>query len=111
MRTIFDMNNDPLSVVDENGRIIIANKALSEVMNVSPDEIEGMNMLDPQTFFFDTEDLKLKLKNALKRGKNFKTRVIEVKSSEGKHKFFINGQCFRSTENSTYRILLQFVAH
>ena len=111
VRTIFDMNNDPLGVVDENGRIAIANKALSGFMHISPSEIEGINMLDQQPFVFDTGDLKLKLKNALKHGKNFKTRAFEVKSSKGKQRFFINGRILGTTENSTCRIFLQFVEH
>jgi two-component system, chemotaxis family, CheB/CheR fusion protein len=109
VRTLFDLNPDPMAVLDENGRVIIANRALSKVMNVPPEEIVGKDMLDLQTLVNVKADLKLKLKSALKQGKNFKTRAFEIKSSEGKQKFFISSRILKNIEDSTYRVLLQFV--
>jgi two-component system, chemotaxis family, CheB/CheR fusion protein len=108
VRTIFDLNPDPVVVLDENGRMIIANTALSKVMNVSPEVIEGKDIADLQTLVNVKADLKLKLKSALKQGKDFKTRAFEIKSSEGKQKYFINARMLKNIDGSKYLILLQF---
>jgi two-component system CheB/CheR fusion protein len=109
VRTIFDLNPDPLAVLDENGRMIIANTALSKVIEIPQEEIDGKDMLDLQPLVKITADLKTKMKGALKQGKNFKTRAFEIKSSEGKHKYFIDARLLKNNEDSIYRILIQFV--
>ena len=109
VRSVFDMNPDPMAVLDEDGKMVIANTVLSELMNISPEDIKGMDMLGVQNHILEQIDLKSELKTALKQNKNFKTRAFEIETPEGKQRFAINGQIIRKDDDFPYRILLQFM--
>jgi hypothetical protein len=58
---------------------------------------------------FDAIDLKSELKTALKKGKGFSTRPVELKLPEGSQPFAIHGRIIKAGDDDPYRILLHFV--
>jgi two-component system CheB/CheR fusion protein len=105
---VFDMNPDPMAVLDESGKMVIANTALSEIMNVSPKEINGRELLGFQSGALEQLTLKSKLKIALEKGEDFNTDAFEVFLSSGKQKYAIKGSIIKLDADFPYRILLQF---
>jgi two-component system CheB/CheR fusion protein len=111
VRAVFDMNTDPMLVLNKEGKMIIANTAISELTGISQEDIQGTDFFDFQSGISDQTDLKSQLKTALNQGKNFKTEAFEVNSSDGKQIFSIHGRIIKKDKDFPYRILLQFVKH
>jgi len=108
VRAVFDMNTDPMAVLDDNGKMIIANTALSEILEVLQKDIHGTELLGFQSGVLEQATLKSKLKSALENGQNFKTKAIEINSPAGKQVFAIKGSIIKLDADFPYRILLQF---
>jgi two-component system CheB/CheR fusion protein len=108
VRAVFDMNDDPMAVLDESGKMVIANTALSEIMSVSQKEVNGMNLVGFQSGVLKQVTLESKLKTALENGEDFFTDAFEVILSSGKEKFAIKGSIIKLDPDFPYRILLQF---
>jgi two-component system CheB/CheR fusion protein len=83
VRHAFDMNPDPIAVLDSQGRIVIANTQLSELFGIAQNKVNDMDFLSVLPGTFDAIDLKSELKTALRKGKGFSTRLVELKSPEG----------------------------
>jgi two-component system CheB/CheR fusion protein len=109
VRNVFDMNPDPIAVLDKNGRMVIANSAFSELLNIDEKEVKGMNLLHDQPFNCGPINLKSKLENTLKKGEDFTTHALELKTPEGNQRFVIHGQIIRGGDDYPARILLHFV--
>ncbi len=108
VRAVFDMNTDPMAVLDKIGKIVIANTALSEILNVSQKEIYSMELLGFQSGVLEQVTLKSKLKTALENGQNFETEAIEINLPAGKQTFVIKGSIIKLDADFPYRILLKF---
>jgi two-component system CheB/CheR fusion protein len=109
VRHAFDMNPEPTAVLDSRGRMVIANTQLAELLGVAQNDIDGMDFLSDQSVIFDSIGLKSELESALKKGKDFTTRPVEVKSPEGSQRFAIHGRIIKGGDDYPYRILLHFV--
>jgi len=109
VRHAFDMNPDPVAVLDNQGRMVIANTELSSLLNVAQNEIKGMDLLSRQRSIFETIDLTSELKTALDNDTDFTTGSFEINSVEGSQRFALHGRIIKGSDDSPYRILLQFL--
>lgn len=109
VRAIFDMNADPMVVLDDDNRMVIANTAFTRLMNISQKDIVGLDILSLQNSLLEQIDLKASLKTALEKNKNFKTAAFEAKSTDGIQEYSIHSRIFRQDKDRLYRILLHFV--
>jgi two-component system CheB/CheR fusion protein len=109
LRTIFDMNSDPMVVLDENGKLIIANTVFSDVLNIPQTDIEKMDISKLNRFIPKQISLKPMLKTALTEGDEFKTKDFVLNSSNNTQKYSIHGRIILKNQNFPYRILLKFV--
>jgi two-component system CheB/CheR fusion protein len=109
VRAVFDMNTDPMLVLDKDGKMVIANTAISELIGISQENIRGTDFFDFQVGISEQTDLKSKFKTASKQAKNFITEAFEVKSSDGNQRFRIDGHIIKKDKNFPYRILLRFI--
>lgn len=109
VRHVFDMNSEPMAVLDNKGRMVIANTRFSELMNIADDKVSGLELLSAQSSILDAIDLRSKLKTALKDNKDFTTRTLQMKSPGGNQQFVIHGRIIKGGDDYPYRILLQFV--
>jgi len=108
VRTVFDMNQDPMLVLDEGGKIVIANTRYSEITATSPEENLGLDFVASRREIPREIGLKTKLNAALEQGKNFETDTFEIETPEGTLNFKIIGRIIEDTKEFPYRILLQF---
>ncbi len=104
-RAVFDMDPDPMAVLDDGGGIVIANQALSRRMTIAQEEIEGTDLLKVFNSVQSSE-----LKAALEEGRDFTLRGFEMNTPEGEEIFTVAGRIIRKDENTPYRILLRFKA-
>ena len=109
VRHAFDMNPEPIAVLDSQGRMVIANTQLSKLLGVAQNKVNDMDFLSVQPGTFRAIDLKSELKTALKKGKDFTTRPVEVKLPDSSQSFAIHGRIIKSRDDNPYRILLHFV--
>jgi two-component system CheB/CheR fusion protein len=109
VRAVFDMSEAPTVVVDEAGRIIIANASYSEMMNVSEKNVTGMDFINIHTDIAGNTGLRTGLDNALNQNRNFETEEFDMQIPHGKIRFRIKGQVIDTEKITRYRILLIFV--
>lgn len=109
VRHAFDMNPDPVAVLDNQGRIVIANTKLSKLFSLNQNEVKGSDFVSLQSSIFKPIALKSELKAAVKEGKDFTTRAVEMTSPEGSQRFAIYGRIIKGSDDYPYRILLQFL--
>ena len=108
VRAIFDMNPEPLAVLNQEGKMVIFNTALSRLMHISPDAIEKIEAADFLTTAKDKADLNAKLKSALEKDRDFEINNFEMQLPEGEQRFTLHGRIIKGNEKFPYRILLQF---
>jgi two-component system CheB/CheR fusion protein len=108
VRSIFDMNGDPMAVLDEDGKMLIANTAFSELGDITQEDVKGTDMLGFHSGITEQTDLNSKLKTALEKSTDFKTQPFEIESPKGKQSFTILGRVIKKDEDFPYRVLLQF---
>ena len=107
-RSVFDMNQAPLMVLNEEQAVVIANTALCRLLGGSMQEIEGKGIFSLGALDWSATDLSSKLNKALQEGRDFETASFEVDAPEGKRALFIQGQVVRQGNGKRpYRILLQ----
>ena len=106
IRGVFDMNSEPLAVLDAEGRMVIANAAFTEMMALAPDKVAGMDIFEIETSLLGQTDLGARLKGALKKGQDFVVRAERVARSAEPGKYLISGRIIRLNDDRVYRILL-----
>ncbi|MDZ7699887.1 MAG: chemotaxis protein CheB [Deltaproteobacteria bacterium] len=109
VRAVFDMNADPMAVLDKEVRIIIANTAFSEIAELTQDELTGMDFVAARPDLSKAADLTAPLKTALEQNRDFETSAFDVKTPEGNQRFRIQGRIIKKDPQFPYRILLHFV--
>jgi len=108
IRKIFDMNADPLVVLDQEGKMITANLAFADTMKIPPEKIKGMDIFNIHHHLLGRTDLAANLKGALEKGENFEIRPGKPSSSKEKGAYRVVGQIIRIDDDWPYRILLRF---
>ncbi len=108
VRAVFDMNREPMAVLDSDDRIVIANRGFTGLVNASQETIAGADFFSLQQHITKREDLKTALNAALEKGTEFKTPTIGMTGPEGKRTFVIHGRIIRKDDDFPYRILLRF---
>ncbi len=110
VRAIFDLNTDPLVVLDNAAKMVIANTAFSSLMGIDQNDIQGRDIELIQQKTKRKIGLKNKLRKALKNDEDFKTVTFSMETEEAQRKFFIQGKTIQLGSNFPYRILLRLVA-
>jgi two-component system CheB/CheR fusion protein len=110
VRSVFDMNKDPLAVLDEQGRVVIANTALCRLLDLSMQKIEGIDIFSLDKADLRSTDLQSKLQSALKADKDFETNPFQLDTEQGRKTISLKGQVVhQGKKERPYRVLLQFV--
>ena len=108
VNTVFDMNPEPMTVLDEQGKVVVANKSFSTLVNTKPDKIFGMPADKLLHHVALPSNLPQQLKTALSENKGFRTELFETKVSNTVEKRFIQGSIINQEKDFPYRILLNF---
>jgi two-component system CheB/CheR fusion protein len=109
VRAVYDMNEDPLVVLDGKGRIVIANTSYSELMDIDQKDVVGADFAELHENISRKIGLKTKLTAALKSGEDFTTKEFEASTSTGSQNFSMAGRIIEKDQDIPYRILLQFI--
>ncbi len=109
IRKIFDMNSDPLVVLDQEGKMITANTAFADIMETRPDEIKGMDIFKINNHLMRQTDWAARLKGALEKGENFQISSGHIFPSEKTAPYLMLGQVIRPDDDWPCRILLRLV--
>ena len=104
VRSIFDMSPNPMTVIDPEGNILIANTAFSECSGIPPESLSAGNLFDEGPKFLNQTDIK----KAVKRQKAFSKKSIELTGPSGKKAYDIQGQLIHREIDGPCRILLIF---
>lgn len=109
IHAIFDMNPDPMAVLDKDGKIVISNTGFSKLLGIAPKDLAKMEFEKMHTGIPKQQGLESKLKTALKQGKDFTIETVELKSQEEKIKYTIEAKIIKKEDDFPYRILIQYV--
>jgi two-component system CheB/CheR fusion protein len=109
IRDIFDMNTDPMAVLDDQGELILANKAFARVMKVDEQNTQSADVLNIQNGLLGQTDLKLKLKDAVAHKENFQIDASQFTRPDVADRYSINGRIIQTKAGPPYRILLHFL--
>ena len=109
LKLVFDMNQDPMVVLDHDGNIVIANTALFRLIDFASESAPQKNPVRFPADIFPNAELGERLKNAYENGTDFTTGPAELKTGRGGKQIAIHGRCIENSADSPYRILLRFM--
>ena len=104
VRDVFDMNSEPLAVVDGTGIMVVANTALSRAMDIAGDRVPGYDI-------FELADGSLKqtgLKLTLEKNEEFHDMTFELDRSGEKSRFSVHGRKIGQCRELPPYMLLHF---
>ncbi len=105
-RRVFDMNPNPLLVLNGEKRVVIANTALEGLLHLPASEITGRDIFHLLPGAQDT-DLAFKLEAALQKDEDFESRAFKLQTRQEVNVYFIQGSIIRQDkEQRPYHILL-----
>ena len=103
IRRVFDMNPGPLVVLDNDGKLVIANDSFGELF-----EMDGEESFSLFHGALEKTDLKNKVREAMKTGESFETDDFKMESRNGTRKYIIQGEIVPESEGLPCQILLSF---
>jgi len=104
VRNIFDMSQNPMTVMNPEGKIIIANTAFSELSGLTPDLLNTCDLFDEGKGFLKQTGIK----TALITQKEFRKKSIELEGPKGKKTFDIKEQVIHQKMGGPCQMLLIF---
>ncbi len=107
-RQIFDMNADPLVVLEQEGTIVLANSAFTDIVKTSPEKAAGMDIFQINSRLPWWADLIANLNKALEKKENFEIITGKRSSSKTEGAYRVMGQIIRLDDDRPHRILLRF---
>jgi two-component system CheB/CheR fusion protein len=108
VRSIFDMSREPLAVLDDQARLIIANPHLYRLLKVSAEEVEGENFFHVTQGMLEDTDLRNRLEDALERGEDFQSTRFTLNGRKERRTLYVQGRIVPRQKQRPYRILLAF---
>jgi two-component system CheB/CheR fusion protein len=104
VRRVFDLNPEPMGVLDGSGSVVVANAALTRLLGIDPEDVEGVDIFGGRVGISEQHDLKSMVETALAEEKDFRSAPVEVKSS----RVVIRGQVIQGGGDGDHRILVLF---
>ncbi|MGQ1784674.1 MULTISPECIES: chemotaxis protein CheB [unclassified Saccharicrinis] len=108
-RLIFDMNNEPMAVLDKDGNMVIANTAMSSAIEVIQKTVTGTNIFSALGIKTGDSELKSKLDNALKKAEGFSIGDFVFANQKEKQHYILEASTINVEPDFPYRILLRFI--
>jgi len=110
IRDVFDMNADPLAVLDQKGNIVIANTAFADILQTHIQDIPGINLHTDKNALPAPQNQIAELLSNIEKQQNFANVPLRIKSSAGEINFLAKGTRVISVDEGPYQVLLQLVA-
>ena len=109
VRAIFDLNSDPMVVIDENGKMVIANTSFSDTFGIAQTNLEKITVKDLNGLLPGQINLDALMQSNLETGKDFTTSAFKLNLSNQTQTYSISGRCILKNQDYPYHILLQFI--
>ncbi|MEF8888833.1 MAG: PAS domain-containing protein, partial [Desulfohalobiaceae bacterium] len=108
VRSIFDMSREPMAVLDDQARLVIANPDLYRLLDVSAEQAEGEDFFRLSQGMLEVTDLRDRLEGALRRGEDFQSTRFTLNGKEESRSLYVQGRIVPRQKQRPYRILLVF---
>ena len=109
LRNIFDMNDQPMAVLDSTGSLVLANTVLCRLMGISQESVQDRDIHSFVSEVPEQINLESMLESALQDGVDFETDTFRmIDEDEGERNMSIKGRVIHSEQDSPYRILISF---
>jgi len=108
IESIFNMNADPILVIDSRGKIVIANESLASLMEDKLENVTGIDILNSSDSIFYQKSIKKELQSSLQKGKDFEIDNLEIKTSTDTQNYKVHGRIIKKSNEFPYRLYLQF---
>jgi two-component system CheB/CheR fusion protein len=103
VRQVFDLNPQPLAVLDRQGIMVIANRAFSRWLNIAGEQIKGSDAFALADGAFN----QAVLRTALEKDQDFNEVSLEIKQPEGEKRFMVHCQKIGQGADQPSLFLLQ----
>ncbi len=104
VRAVFDLNPEPMVVLDDAGRVLISNAAFSELVQIPEARVQHLDFFDAHTALSKNADLTSKLKSALQDRENFQSNACALNTQT----YTIQGRHISTANDVGSRMLLRF---
>jgi two-component system, chemotaxis family, CheB/CheR fusion protein len=109
VREVFDVNDDPMAVIDARDKLVIGNTAFARAMKVDECNLQGLDVSNLKGGILGEADLASKLKTAAAKKQNFQIDASGVTRADGTDGYLINGKVIQTEDDASYRIFLHFL--
>ena len=106
--SMLDLNEDPLVVLEPEGRIVIANSAFAHLLESLPEEIKGKDLFKFKSRILDQSHAGPDIRTSLKKGEDFKFNVADTADSALGSDFTVKGVVIQKSADSPRWMLLHF---
>ncbi|WP_084813348.1 chemotaxis protein CheB [Desulfogranum japonicum] len=108
VRKVFDMNTASLAVVDDTGKIIIANTVFSNIFGVAQEDLESKSLFSLKGNIFKHADLLAHLTEACAKRQDFVLKNVRLYTPKGQMQTTITGRIIHNIEKKPNWTLLSF---
>jgi two-component system CheB/CheR fusion protein len=104
VRSVFDINPYPMSVHDQDGKIVIANSAFLTLFSLSSESLKNFDLFEKTNGLLKAKDRE----SFLDIETNFKTVTIQIDGPKDKTSYKINRQVIKQSSDLPAQILFVF---
>jgi two-component system CheB/CheR fusion protein len=109
VRSVFDMNDDPLAVTDTEGSIVIANTAFSRLSGIPQEELDGTDIFSLPGAPFKKSDLQSRMSRAEGNDEqSFPSLTFRFSTAGSPVRYTAGGRMVRRSPDRPMRVLLRF---
>ncbi|MFO7849856.1 MAG: CheR family methyltransferase [Spirochaetia bacterium] len=112
IRSVFDKNTDPLSVIDEKGNVLVANTAFTDLIETEQKHIEEINVFSLYDGMLKETNFQSQLTEAVADAHSFETEPFTLTqkghTDSGAHRHVIQGRVINPKKRGQQKILLHF---
>ena len=109
VRDIFDLNSNPMLVIDKNGQMVIANTAFYEVFKSAQTDLENMTIKALNGLLPKQVNLEAFMQTHLEKGRDFTTTAFKLDLSEPTQAYNMTGCLILRNQDDPCHILLRFI--
>ena len=105
---MFDMNSDPMLVLDGNGATIIINTAFADLVGIAEEDTMGRDLLGQFVCLPDQTALTARLKTAVENDLDFIRESVELDCPGGARTYTVTGSVIAKGDESPHHVLVRF---
>ena len=108
MRSVYDMNSDPMLVLDGKGAIVIIYTAFVDLVGITEKDAVGRDLFGRFVCLPDRATLASRLRVAIQNDVDVVTESAELVVPGGARKYTVTCRAVEKDAESAFRVLLRF---